>query len=124
VSSQAPHLDAGLIAELRGRLLDSREALLKTVTATDEEIAGLEAPGPGDVADRAASLSIASLISRLGGQDKRELDEIAAALRRLGSGGYGLCESCREPIELPRLRAVPAARFCLACQGALEEARP
>jgi DnaK suppressor protein len=124
MSAQAPHLDAGLIAELRRRLLDSRETLLKTVTATDEEIAGLGAPGPGDVTDRAATVSIASLISRLSGHDKRELDEIAAALHRLASRSYGLCESCREPIGLARLRAVPAARFCLACQGALEEARP
>jgi DnaK suppressor protein len=83
-------------------------------------MADLEAPGPGDATDRAAAASVASLVSRLAGQDKRELDEIADALRRLGSGAYGVCESCREPIALPRLRAVPAARFCLTCQEAEE----
>jgi len=123
MSAPAHHLDAGLIDELRGRLLESRAVLLQTVTGTDEEMARLEPPEPGDSTDRAASVSIAALISRLGGQDKHELDEIAAALRRMASGTYGLCESCRAPIALPRLRAVPAARFCLACQGA-QEARP
>ena len=118
--SGARHLDAKLTDEFRRRLLDAREALLRTVAGSDEEMADLEAPGPGDTTDRAAAASVASLVSRLGGQDKRELDEIADALRRLGSRTYGFCESCREPIALPRLRAVPAARLCLACQEAEE----
>lgn len=122
--SGAPRrLDAKLIDEFRRRLLEARTSLLRTVAATDEEMAGLEAPGPGDSTDRAAAASIVSLASRLAGQDKRELDEVAEALHRLGSGAYGICESCRTPIALPRLRAVPAARFCLACQEA-EEVTP
>lgn len=116
-------MDTRLTDEFRRRLLEARGALLRTVAGTDEEMAGLEAPGPGDATDRAAAASIASLVSRLAGQDKRELDEVAEALRRLASGAYGICESCREPIALPRLRAVPAARFCLVCQK-VEEAIP
>ena len=123
MSGPARHLDARLIDEFRRRLLEARETLLRTVAATDEEMAGLEAPAPGDSTDRAATSSVTSLVSRLAGQDKRELDEIADALRRLGSVTYGICESCREPITLPRLRAVPAARFCLACQE-VEEVAP
>jgi RNA polymerase-binding protein DksA len=122
MSGPTRHLDARLIDEFRRRLLEAREALRQTVAVTDDEMAGLEAPGPGDATDRAASASTASLVSRLAGQDKRELDEVAAALRRLGSGAYGTCESCRAPIALPRLRAVPAARFCLVCQEAEEVA--
>ena len=122
MSGPARHLDARLIDEFRRRLLEAREALLRTVAVTDEEMAELEAPGPGDATDRAAAASTASLVSRLAGQDKRELDEVAEALRRLGSGAYGICETCREPIALPRLRAVPAARFCLACQEGEEVA--
>jgi len=117
---RARRLDAKLIDEFRRRLLEARTSLLRTVAATDEEMAGLEAPGPGDSTDRAAAASMASLVSRLAGQDKRELDEIADALHRLISGAYGTCESCRAPIALPRLRAVPAARFCLTCQEAEE----
>ena len=98
------------------RLLEARESLLRTVAATDEEMAGLEVPGPGDLTDRAAAASTTALVSRLAGQDKRELDEVAEALRRLGSGAYGICESCGKAIPLPRLRAIPAARFCLVCQ--------
>jgi DnaK suppressor protein len=122
MSSRARHLNARETDEFRRRLLESREALLRTVTATDEEMAGLEAPGPGDSTDWAAAASTAALVSRLAGHDKRELDEVAEALGRLGSGAYGICESCGKAIPLPRLRAMPAARFCLACQKAEEVA--
>lgn len=122
MSSRARHLNPKQTDEFRRRLLESREALLRTVAATDEEMAGLEAPGPGDATDRAAAVSTAALISRLGGHDKRELDEVAEALGRLGAGAYGICESCRKAIPLQRLRAMPAARFCLACQEAEEVA--
>ena len=116
MSGPVRHLDARLIDEFRRRLLEARAALLRTVAIAEEEMAGLEAPGPGDSTDRAAAASTAALVSRLAGQERVELDEIAQAVRRLGSGAYGTCESCRAPIALPRLRAVPATRFCLACQ--------
>jgi RNA polymerase-binding transcription factor len=109
--------DSTLHDEFRRRLLETRESLLRTVAASDEEMAALEAPGPGDSLDHASSRSIATLMSRLAGQEKRELDEVAAALRRLGSGAYGVCESCREPIAVARLRAVPATRCCVHCQA-------
>lgn len=112
--------DSTLHDEFRRRLLENRESLLRTVAASDEEVAALEAPGPGDSPDHASSRSIATLMSRLAGQEKRELDEVAAALHRLGAGAYGLCESCREPMALARLRAVPAARRCMHCQESKE----
>lgn len=114
--SPARHLDGRLADELRGRLLEARRTLLRAVAATDEEVAGLDVPGPGDSTDRAAAASTTSLVSRLAGHDKHELDEVVEALRRLGSGGYGRCQACGKPIALSRLRAVPATRFCLACQ--------
>ncbi|HSE03861.1 MAG TPA: TraR/DksA family transcriptional regulator [Methylomirabilota bacterium] len=120
MKARARRLDPRLAEELRRRLLDARTNLLRTVAVTDEEVAGLDVAGPGDSTDRATAASIAALVSRVAGQDKRELDEIAEALRRLGSGAYGVCESCRKPIAITRLRAVPATRFCLACQEAAE----
>jgi DnaK suppressor protein len=109
-----------LAAEFRRRLLEARKTLLRTVAGTDQEIADLEAPAPGDTTDRAGAASATLLASRLAGQDKRELDEIAEALRRLVSGTFGVCVSCDEAIGLPRLRAVPATRFCVGCQAAQE----
>lgn len=46
-----------------------------------------------------------------------ELAEIDAALARIRDGRYGVCQSCGGPMGLQRLRAIPEARYCLACSG-------
>ena len=56
----------------------------------------------------------------------RLLKEVDAALSRMESGTYGICESCHEPIETERLLVDPLLRFCLphltpAQQRAFEE---
>lgn len=50
------------------------------------------------------------------------LRDIAAAERRLAEGGYGRCERCGRPIGDERLRAVPWAAHCVACQEEEERA--
>lgn len=46
-----------------------------------------------------------------------ELQQVAAALRRLANGSYGFCDDCGEPIDTRRLQALPATPFCTACQA-------
>jgi DnaK suppressor protein len=42
--------------------------------------------------------------------------ELREALVRIdGDPEYGRCESCGEPIPLPRLMLVPESRFCVKC---------
>jgi len=48
---------------------------------------------------------------------RRELAEIEAALLRIQEGRYGTCLNCGGPMGLQRLRAIPEARYCLACSG-------
>ncbi len=50
---------------------------------------------------------------------RQELAEIEAALGRIADGHYGVCLACGGPLGLQRLRAVPEARYCLSCSGAL-----
>lgn len=114
---------ARLTAEFRRRLLDAREALFRTIGATEEELIALGTWQPGDPLEHATSASGVVLLSRLEGQEKHELDEIVDALARLEGGTYGLCERCRGAILLERLRAMPATRYCLDCQLG-EERRP
>jgi RNA polymerase-binding transcription factor DksA len=47
---------------------------------------------------------------------RAELDEVSAALIRLSHGVYGICEGCRVTIPVERLEAVPATRYCIACE--------
>jgi DnaK suppressor protein len=48
---------------------------------------------------------------------RRELADIDAALARIQQGRYGNCLSCGGPMGLQRLRAIPEARYCIACSG-------
>lgn len=45
-------------------------------------------------------------------------DELLAALTRIETGTYGICESCGREIDPARLDALPAVRLCLACKAA------
>jgi DnaK suppressor protein len=62
-----------------------------------------------DAMEREQSFLLASKL-------RRTLAEIDEALRRVKEGGFGDCELCGKPIEPKRLRALPYARHCLACQ--------
>ena len=54
-------------------------------------------------------------------QLRRLLQEVDAALERLGAGSYGMCEVCHEPVEAERMIADPLARFCLYRAGVPQE---
>jgi sigma-B regulation protein RsbU (phosphoserine phosphatase) len=43
------------------------------------------------------------------------LNEVDAALERLGEGSFGLCDECHVPIEADRLAADPLVRVCVEC---------
>jgi RNA polymerase-binding transcription factor DksA len=45
------------------------------------------------------------------------LSEIDDAIRRLTDGTYGQCEDCRAAIPRRRLKTIPYARRCVACQS-------
>lgn len=45
---------------------------------------------------------------------------IDEALKKMDNGTYGECEECSKKITLERLRAIPFADKCLACQEASE----
>ena len=66
--------------------------------------------------DRELALNLAS--SR-----QESLYDIEDAIRRVDEGTYGACESCGGAIELPRLKALPFAKKCMACQNAAERGR-
>jgi DnaK suppressor protein len=113
-------LDAALQADLRQRLVEARTTLFRTVATTDEELATLEAHQPGAAIEDAPRDQAVAILSRLGDRDRHALEEVLLALTKLRRTTYGLCEGCREAVPVARLRAMPATRYCLACQTARE----
>jgi DnaK suppressor protein len=94
-----------LESEARELLLSLREAIVRG--QNEPPPAGREASSQGGESTQDARRDLA----------RRELAEIEAALRRIEDGNYGRCVSCGGPVGLQRLRAVPEARFCMACSG-------
>ena len=63
------------------------------------------------LADAVAEMDVAMVI-----RESHELQDIEAALARIGDGSYGICIECGEEIGRARLKADPTAKRCLACQ--------
>ena len=51
----------------------------------------------------------------------RQLEEIDRALAEIDAGRYGICRDCGEPIAKARLKILPFATRCVACQARLED---
>ena len=75
-----------------------------------------------DVLDTATRVENAQALDGLSEVERRELDEIRAALERIGRGTYGWCEQCSERVATRRLEAIPWARLCAECATERETA--
>lgn len=88
------------------RLLESRLALEEQAHPRDEMTLG--PPSAGGAWD------LEKLWRRLAVLETRQID---AALLKIHRGEFGICESCRQPIHLERLDAIPWARQCFRCHS-------
>ena len=50
----------------------------------------------------------------------RQLAEVTRALEDINAGRYGICRECGDPIAKARLKVMPFATRCVACQARLE----
>ena len=97
---------------LRQRLLQKKQDL----TARLERISSnLQSGLDPDSEERAKQLEDRDVVDTLGKEARLELQQIAATLRRMDDGQFGLCTSCRAPIEDARLEAYPYAMECIDC---------
>lgn len=49
--------------------------------------------------------------------------EIRKALAKARIGTYGVCETCKKPIDLARLKALPQASICFDCSKKLVDGK-
>ena len=69
-----------------------------------------------DFADRANNSYNRETMFALSNTEREQLIAIDDAILRIEKGSYGICDYCDEMIGLPRLEAVPWARYCIRCQ--------
>ena len=108
---------------IRKKLLGRRGKLAGTLGSIEGEHLGTDenrTTSGGDEADQANNAQTADISLRLAETGARELQEVDAALGKLGDGSYGICEATGEPIGLPRLKYIPWIRLSLEAQEKVE----
>ena len=111
------------IEKLRRVLTQGREALYERVKASRRD-PNLEALStPGDAMDLAKSLLDAEINASIIERAEQQLAQIDSALARLDDGRYGICLECGEEIPIERLKAIPAAIYCVGCKDARQSPR-
>jgi len=69
-----------------------------------------------DITDRASEEIERSFELRTRDRERKLINKIEAALRRIKEGNYGYCEETGEPIGIKRLEARPVATLSLEAQ--------
>jgi DnaK suppressor protein len=114
-TEEEPFMNPRQVLYFRKRLLTWREQLLKesndTIHHMQEEIQ-VEA----DLVDSAANETDRSIELRARDRERKLVNKINDALRRLEEGTYGYCDETGEPIGVRRLDARPIATLSIEAQ--------
>jgi DnaK suppressor protein len=109
------------LAHFRRKLEEKQHQLVEEVGKNVMYGKGPEDDSIKDLGDQASSAYNREFFFELGNGDRRLLKEVVSALQKISEGGFGDCERCGETIAEKRLEALPFARYCIACQRAVEE---
>lgn len=74
-----------------------------------------------DSGDTASDISEAEKLLALEKSAHELLAKVEAALLRIRKKTYGICESCRKPIDKARLKVIPYATLCVKCKAKEEK---
>lgn len=99
-------------------LTEIRDELEKEIRREQE---GVEYPTAGDSMDVAEFHLNQAVRSELHNRYESLYHKVVGALERLRDGTYGQCVQCGREIAEKRLRVVPWADLCTACQEAADE---
>src|SRR5271154_46385 len=84
------------------------------------ELQTMGSPALADINDQATLESERSFELRIKDRERKLIGKVQDALRKIGDGTYGVCESCSEPIGVKRLLARPVTSFCINCKSEME----
>lgn len=110
-------MDSKFIEKMKNLLLREKESLLKSISRSEKEFEdGIENASPKDFGDIASYSSDQDLLDVLGAQNAKKIQAINAALLRIEENRYGKCAKCSKDISEERLKTLPYAIKCIACQ--------
>ena len=114
-------LDAQRMLRNRMRLQEEQARLQSELGQLNMRMDEQERPGYGthmaddasDVFEQAKNLAVHQRL-------RQTLQAVQRALEKMDLGTYTVCDRCGQQIDPARLKALPYATFCKACQTLLE----
>ncbi len=100
----------------RLKLIDWKNELLKESSQTLTNMQKEENTAKPDITDRASEEIERAFELRTRDRERKLINKIESALRRIKEGSYGYCEETGEPIGIKRLEARPVATLSLEAQ--------
>ncbi len=115
-------IDPNILADIKKALLDEKieleedlNRIAKPIDAkkgdyepTFEEIGNDREDNTTEVEEYADNLPVELTL-------EKKLQDIIAALAKIETGSYGVCEKCHQEIAIERLKANPSAKTCITC---------
>ena len=98
------------------KLINWKKDLLKESSQTLSNLQKEENSAKPDITDRATEEIERSFELRTRDRERKLINKIDAALKRIEEGSYGYCEETGEPIGIKRLEARPVATLSLEAQ--------
>ncbi|MGH9224690.1 MAG: TraR/DksA family transcriptional regulator [Acidimicrobiales bacterium] len=105
-------MSAAQLANIRACLEEERSSLLERLADLGEGPDGSLAFDQ-NFADSSQVTAERANVEALVGSIRDSLSDVENALAKFDAGTFGLCETCREPINPDRLEAMPEARHCI-----------
>src|SRR3981189_2795071 len=109
-------MDKKRLEYYKKKLLARREELMKTIARTQEEGRTADEDPTVDLADKAANSYTKEFLFGMTNTDRKILNMIDAALKRIQADEYGVCANCQEEIPQGGRGAERWAKHSISCQ--------
>ncbi len=100
----------------RLKLANWKKDLLKESSQTLKKLQKEENSSKSDLTDRATEETERTFELRTRDRERKLINKISEALKRIDDGNYGYCEETGEPIAIKRLEARPVATLSIEAQ--------
>ena len=114
-------MNAKMKEYFRQKLLNWKNDLLKESSQTLNNLQSENEAKP-DITDRASEEIDRTFELRTRDRERKLINKIDAALKRIDDGSYGYCDETGDPISIKRLEARPVATLSLEAQEMHEKA--
>lgn len=115
VEDNGDFMNPVMLEYFRKELIKWREELLRESSDTIKDLQQENLQKP-DITDRASAETDHALELRTRDRERKLINKINKALRKIEEGEYGYCEETGEPISVARLKARLIAQYTIEAQ--------